>query len=177
MDKCGGTGPGTEAEQLGRWTKRDVVVAMKVLLIEDEPFLADTMRRGLSEHGHAVDLARDGTLGLELALSHRYHAILLDIMLPGMHGDRVLQELRAREVRTPVIVLTAGAGEYARAQALDLGADDFLAKPFSFVVLLSRLADLTRASAEHNSTQPAVTQAHPAAPPRRPDLEGGTAQT
>lgn len=123
------------------------MVAMKVLLVEDEPFLADTMRRGLSEHGYEVDLARNGNQGLELALGHQYQAILLDIMLPGMHGDRVLQELRARDIQTPVIMLTAKDGEYDRARALDLGADDFLTKPFSFVVLLDRLGALTRRTA------------------------------
>lgn len=122
---------------------------MKVLLVEDEPFLADTMRRGLSEHGYAVDLARNGMRALELALGEcRYHAILLDIMLPGMRGDRVLQELRARDVRTPVIVLTAKDGEHDRQRVLDLGADDFLGKPFSFVVLLTRLKELTSGTPE-----------------------------
>jgi len=116
---------------------------MRVLLVEDEPVLADTMRRGLTEHGYAVDVARHGDTGLELALGEGYQAILLDIMLPGMQGDRILQELRARHVATPVILLTARE-DYDRARALDVGADDFLAKPFSFVVLLDRLNDLTR---------------------------------
>lgn len=135
---------------------------MKVLLIEDEPFLADTMRRGLSEHGYAVDLARNGIRGLELAVGHQYHAILLDIMLPGMRGDRVLERLRAQEVRTPVIILTAMDGEYDLAAALDLGADDLLAKPFSFVVLLSRLKDLTCARADPDSAPSTVATAPPA---------------
>jgi two-component system OmpR family response regulator len=116
---------------------------MQVLVVEDEPFLADTIRRGLRDHGYSVDVARTGDRGLELALGHLYRGILLDIMLPGMRGDEVLQELRAREIWTPVILLTAKDGEYDRARALELGADDFLAKPFSFVTLLDRLASLT----------------------------------
>lgn len=144
MEERGGIGPrGRGSSSFRRQPNRDVVTTMKVLLVEDEPFLADTMRRGLSEHGYAVDLARNGTRGLELALGDQYQAILLDIMLPGMHGDLVLKELRARDIHTPVIILTAKDGEYDRGRALDLGADDFLAKPFSFVVLLTRLEDLT----------------------------------
>src|SRR5438067_1820400 len=87
-----------------RRTDRSAVVWMKVLLVEDEPFLADTMRRGLTEHGYVVDVARHGDAGLELALGDGYQAILLDIMLPGMQGDQILQELRSRDVRTPVIL-------------------------------------------------------------------------
>lgn len=136
------------------------MVTMKVLLVEDEPFLAETMRRGLSEHGYSVDLARNGDRGLDLALGHDYQAILLDIMLPGMHGDQILKELRARKVSTPVIMLTAKDGELDRARAFDLGADDFLAKPFSFVLLLTRLKDLTHsASATPASSHPTVTPA------------------
>jgi two-component system OmpR family response regulator len=123
--------------------RRIELVAMQVLLVEDEPFLADTIKRGLSDHGYSVDVARTGDQGLELALGHAYRGILLDVMLPGMHGDEVLRELRAREIRTPVILLTAKDGGYDRARALDEGADDFLAKPFSFVALLDRLGVLT----------------------------------
>lgn len=120
--------------------------AMPVLLVEDEPSLAETMRRGLSEHGYAVDVARTGERGLELATNRAYGGILLDVMLPGIHGDEVLRELRARQVRTPVIILTAGDGEHDQAWAIGLGADGFLGKPFSFVVLLERLAALVRGS-------------------------------
>jgi two-component system OmpR family response regulator len=131
-------------------------MAMKVLLVEDEPFLADLMRRGLSDQGYAVDLARTGTHGLERALGHPYSAIVLDIMLPGVGGDQVLHQLRAQNVRTPVILLTAKA-EYDRAVALELGADDFLAKPFSFVVLFSRLEKLTRQGSAESVGTRAVT--------------------
>ena len=117
---------------------------MKVLLVEDEPFLADTMRRGLAEHGYCVDLARNGDDGLASALEHDYDAILLDIMLPKRHGYQVLRDLRALKVWTPVIMLTAKDGEYDQADAFDLGADDYITKPFSFVVLLARLRALTR---------------------------------
>lgn len=117
---------------------------MKVLLVDDEPFLADTMRRGLEQYGYAVDVARNGNEGLDAALLHDYDAILLDIVLPGMHGYRVLQELRAAKVWTPVVMLTAKDGEFDQADAFDLGADDYITKPFSFVVLLARLRSLTR---------------------------------
>jgi two-component system OmpR family response regulator len=120
------------------------VAVMKVLFVDDEPLLADTIRRGLVQHGYAVDVARNGSEGLDAALLHDYDAILLDIMMPGMHGYRVLQELRAAKVWTPVVMLTAKDGEFDQADAFDLGADDYITKPFSFVVLLARLRSLTR---------------------------------
>ncbi|MEU5128372.1 response regulator transcription factor [Streptomyces mobaraensis] len=117
---------------------------MRLLVIEDEERLADSLRRGLSAAGYAVDVAHDGLIGLHLAREHPYRAIVLDIMLPGLNGYRVCARLRAAGVTTPVLMLTAKNGEYDEAEALDTGADDFLAKPFSYVVLEARLRALLR---------------------------------
>ncbi len=102
------------------------------------------MRRGLEAEGFAVDVADNGTDGLWMATENAYDAIVLDVMLPGLNGYRVCAELRAREVWTPILMLTAKDGEYDEAEALDTGADDFLSKPFSYVVLVARLRALLR---------------------------------
>ncbi|MFG1781494.1 response regulator transcription factor [Rhodococcus oryzae] len=120
---------------------------MRILLVEDEARLAETVRRGLAAEGFVVDVARDGFAGLEQAASGEFDVVVLDIMLPGMHGYQVLRELRAREVWTPVLMLSAKDGEYDQADAFDLGADDYLTKPFSFVVLVARLRALLRRGA------------------------------
>lgn len=117
---------------------------MRVLVVEDEKRLAETLRWGLEAEGYAVDVANDGPDGLELAVSNQYQAIILDIMLPRMNGYRVCAELRAEGITTPILMLTAKNGEYDEAEALDTGADDFLSKPFSYVVLTARLRALIR---------------------------------
>jgi two-component system OmpR family response regulator len=117
---------------------------VRVLLVEDERPLAEMVRRGLAREGHAVDMAHDGPSGLDAALSGVHDVVILDIMLPGLSGYRILQRLRAAGVWTPVLMLTAKDGEYDEADAFDLGADDYLTKPFSFVVLLARLRALQR---------------------------------
>ena len=117
---------------------------VRVLMIEDEVTLADAVRRGLEAEGFTVDVAHDGRLGLEIGLERRHDAILLDILLPGMNGFKVCETLRANEVWTPILMLTAKDGEYDEAESLDTGADDFLSKPFSFVVLVARLKALAR---------------------------------
>jgi two-component system OmpR family response regulator len=117
---------------------------VRVLLVEDERPLAEMVRRGLAREGHAVDMAHDGPAGLEAALAGAHDVVILDIMLPGLSGYRILQRLRAAGVWTPVLMLTAKDGEYDEADAFDLGADDYLTKPFSFVVLLARLRALQR---------------------------------
>jgi two-component system, OmpR family, response regulator len=117
---------------------------MRVLVVEDEERLAEILRLGLVEHGYAVDLAASGQAGLDMARANSYDAIILDIMLPGLNGYRVCATLRDEGIWTPVLMLTAKAGEYDHAEALDTGADDFLAKPFSFVVLLAHLRPLLR---------------------------------
>jgi DNA-binding response OmpR family regulator len=117
---------------------------MKVLVVDDEVRLAQSVARGLRVEGFAVDLAHDGIAGRDLAMSGIYDVIVLDIMLPRLQGYRVLQALREARVATPVLMLTAKDGEYDEADAFDLGADDYLTKPFSFVVLIARLRSLGR---------------------------------
>lgn len=131
---------------------------MRVLLIEDEQQLARILRRGLADDGHRVDVMHTGPEGLRAASSRTYDVILLDIMLPGLSGYRVVQALRSAGVWTPVLMLTAKDGEYDEADAFDLGADDFVTKPFSFVVLLARMRALTRRGAP---ARPAVLTVGP----------------
>ena len=117
---------------------------MRVLVVEDEEPLAEAIGRGLVAEGFAVDVAHDGSEGLWRAREHDYAAIVLDLLLPGMNGFGVCRTLRAEGVWTPILVLTAKSGEYDEAEALDTGADDFLSKPFSFLVLVARLRALVR---------------------------------
>ncbi len=128
---------------------------MRILIVEDEAKLAAYLRRGLEREGYAIDVAGDGELGLWMATNQPYDAVVLDIMLPKMNGYVVCAELRSRDVWTPILMLTAKSGEFDEAEALDTGADDFLAKPFSFVVLLARLRALTRRSA---AERPAIVE-------------------
>ena len=120
---------------------------MKVLVVEDEVRLAQALRRGLQAEGFTVDLAHDGEDGLHLALEGDYAVIVLDIMLPRLSGYRVCQQLRAAENWVPVLMLSAKDGEYDEADGLDIGADDYLTKPFSYVVLVARLRALLRRGA------------------------------
>ena len=113
-------------------------------MIEDDRHLAASVRRGLRADGFAVDIAGDGTEGLWMAKEGAYDAIVCDIMLPGMSGYKVCAELRSAGDWTPLLMLTAKNGELDEAEALDTGADDFLTKPFSYVVLLARLRALLR---------------------------------
>ncbi|WP_433086407.1 response regulator transcription factor [Dactylosporangium sp. CA-052675] len=123
---------------------------MRVLVVEDEVNLAETIRDGLGGEGFTVDLVHTGVDGLWAATETphgAYDAIMLDIMLPGLSGYEVCRQLRQRQVWTPVLMLTAKDGEYDQADAFDLGADDYLTKPFSFVVLVARLRALIRRGA------------------------------
>ncbi|AWZ05489.1 MULTISPECIES: response regulator transcription factor [unclassified Streptomyces] len=130
---------------------------MRILVVEDEVGLAETLRRGLSADGHWTDLAHDGHRGLELALSGGpYDVVLLDLMLPGPSGFEICRRMRAHGDPTPVLMLTAKDGEYDEAEGLDSGADDYLTKPFSFVVLAARLRALARRAA---APRPSVLQA------------------
>jgi len=126
----------------GRLSGRLLVV--RVLVVEDERRLAAAVKRGLEAEGFVVDLAHDGVTGLHMAREGSYDSVVLDIMLPGMSGYKVCQELRAAQIWVPVLVLSAKDGEYDQADALDLGADDYLTKPFSYVVLAARLRALLR---------------------------------
>ncbi|MBF6296736.1 response regulator transcription factor [Nocardia amamiensis] len=117
---------------------------MRLLIVEDEKRLALTLAKGLSAEGFAVDVVHDGAEGLHLATTTEYDLIILDIMLPGMNGYRVCAALRAAGNETPVLMLTAKDGEYDEAEGLDTGADDYLSKPFSYLVLLARIRALLR---------------------------------
>jgi two-component system, OmpR family, response regulator len=120
---------------------------LKVLVIDDEPRLASTLTMGLRAEGFRAETAATGDEGLWRASEHHFDVIVLDIMLPGMSGYEVLRQLRAKEIWTPVLMLTAKDGEYDQADAFDLGADDYLTKPFSFIVLVARLRALIRRGA------------------------------
>ena len=121
--------------------------AVRVLVVDDEVELAAAVAHGLREEGFDVDVTNDGKDGYERARSATYDAIVLDILLPGMNGFQVCRSLREAGVWTPILMLTAKEGEYDEAEALDTGADDFLSKPFSFVVLSARLRALVRRGA------------------------------
>ena len=125
-------------------TSRDRLCAVRLLVVEDELRLGAALRRGLTAEGFLVDVATDGPTGLERARHGEYDAVVLDVMLPGMSGYNVVRTLRAEANWVPVMMLSAKDGEYDQADGLDYGADDYLTKPFSFVVLLARLRALVR---------------------------------
>ncbi|RZS91754.1 two-component system OmpR family response regulator [Motilibacter rhizosphaerae] len=120
---------------------------MRVLVVEDEARMALALQRGLRAEGFAVDVAGDGLDGLHAAREGGYDAVVLDVMLPRLSGYRVCQALRAEGNWVPVLMLSAKDGEYDQADGLDIGADDYLTKPFSFVVLVARLRALLRRGA------------------------------
>ena len=126
---------------------------MRVLVVEDEARLAEALRTGLEAEGFAVDVVHDGAEGRWCAEERAYDAIVLDVLLPGANGYRVCSHLRERGNTTPIMMLTAKDGEYDEADGLDIGADDYVTKPFSFVVLLARLRALVRRG---GATRPAV---------------------
>lgn len=117
---------------------------MRLLVVEDEPRLGAALRRGLTAEGFLVDVVADGPAGLEAARHGGYDAVVLDVMLPGLSGYNVVRTLRNEANWVPVLMLSAKDGEYDQADGLDYGADDYLTKPFSFVVLLARLRALVR---------------------------------
>jgi two-component system OmpR family response regulator len=123
------------------------IPTVRVLVVEDEVHLAEAIRGGLEAEGFDVELSHDGLDGLWRARERPYGAIVLDILLPGMNGYKVCETLRHEGVWTPILMLTAKSGRYDEAEALDTGADDFLSKPFSFVVLVARLRALVRRGA------------------------------
>jgi two-component system OmpR family response regulator len=128
---------------------------VRVLVVEDEVNLAASLERGLQADGFAVDVVHDGVDGLWRAQEVAYDVIVLDLMLPGMNGFQVCRELRAAEVWTPILILTAKDGELDETEALDTGADDYLTKPFSHLVLVARLRALLRRGAP---ARPAVIE-------------------
>jgi two-component system, OmpR family, response regulator len=117
---------------------------MRVLVVEDDIRVAAAVRHGLEAEGYAVDVAADGEEGRWYAEENEYDAIVLDVMLPRLAGDELCIELRKAGNWTPILMLTARSAAEEEARALDAGADDFLAKPFSYVVLLARLRALLR---------------------------------
>ena len=117
---------------------------MKILIIEDEIKLSNILLQGLKEQGMAVDVRRDGAAGLSAVRECAYDAVILDVMLPKLDGFQVLQEMRGLGDKTPVLMLTARSGVDDRVRGLDLGADDYLPKPFAFKELLARLRAITR---------------------------------
>jgi two-component system OmpR family response regulator len=127
--------------------RRVRILSVRVLVVEDEVNLAQAVADGLSAEGFDVELSHDGLDGLWRARERTYGAIVLDILLPGMNGYKVCQTLRREGIWTPILMLTAKRGPYDEAEALDTGADDFLSKPFAFVVLVARLRALVRRGA------------------------------
>ncbi|MFE4549692.1 response regulator transcription factor [Streptomyces sp. NPDC056785] len=117
---------------------------MRLLIVEDEKRLALSLAKGLTAEGYAVDVVHDGAEGLHRAGEGAYDLVVLDIMLPGMNGYRVCAALRAAGHDVPILMLTAKDGEYDEAEGLDTGADDYLTKPFSYVVLVARVKALLR---------------------------------
>ncbi len=126
---------------------------MRLLLVDDEERLTAALRKGLGADGFAVDVASDGAEGLALASTEAYDAVVLDVMLPRLSGYEVVRRLRAADNWVPVLMLSAKDGEHDQADALDDGADDYLTKPFSYVVLLARIRALLRRG---SAARPAV---------------------
>jgi DNA-binding response OmpR family regulator len=117
---------------------------MRILVVEDDRRMADLLRQGLVEDGHTVSVAVDGREGLAFAGSGTFDLLILDVMLPGKSGFEIAREVRARKDRTPILMLTARDAAQDIVQGLDIGADDYLTKPFSFEVLLARVRALGR---------------------------------
>lgn len=129
---------------------------MRILVVEDEKRFAAALRTGLEAEGFAVDVAHDGQEGLWFAQENTYDAILLDLMLPLLNGYQVCAALRAEKNWTPILMLTAKDGDHDQVEALDTGADDYITKPVSFVVLLARLRSLLRRGVPERPTQVSV---------------------
>ncbi|MFI6645781.1 response regulator [Streptomyces sp. NPDC050504] len=117
---------------------------MHILVVDDDLRLAELLRRGLVAEGFVVEVAHDGHEGMHLALENRHDAIVLDVMLPGLNGYRLCARLRQAGVWTPILMLSAKSGELDEAEGLDLGADDYVTKPFSYITLVARLRALIR---------------------------------
>lgn len=124
---------------------------MRILIVEDEVHVADFLDRGLRAEGHFCVVAEDGEKGLELALEGEFDLILLDLLLPGIHGHEVCQRLRMKNVKTPLLILTAMDSTDDIVAGLRLGADDYMTKPFSFEELIARIESVKRRS----SSEPA----------------------
>ena len=121
-----------------------MVTRPRILVVDDEVRLAEALRQGLERHGYDVSVAHEGNAALTKARAGGFDLILLDVMIPELSGYRVLESMRREGIDTPVMMLTAKDGEYDEADAFDLGADDYVTKPFSTVVLLARIASILR---------------------------------
>lgn len=121
-------------------------------MVEDEHKIANSIKKGLEHEGYAVDVAYDGNSGYDLAATEDYDVIVLDLLLPGMDGLELCRKLRAENIHTPIIILTAKGQVREKVEGLDAGADDYLVKPFSFVELLARIRALTRRPKESLGT-------------------------
>lgn len=126
---------------------------MKILVVEDEPRIAQALKKGLTQERFTVDIAATGDEGYDLAASEPYDLIILDLMLPGMDGLTICQKLRQNEITTPILMLTAKGQLDDKVAGLDSGADDYLTKPFAFEELLARVRALSR-------RPPTLTEAH-----------------
>jgi two-component system copper resistance phosphate regulon response regulator CusR len=145
---------------------------MRILVVEDEPEAAAVLARGLREHAYAVDVAADGPTALEQAGISDYDLILLDILLPGLNGLEVCRRLRADGVASPILVLTARGEPDQRVEGLDVGADDYLAKPYHFPELLARIRALLRRGPALGSSVLTVDDLHIDTRGRRVDRGG-----
>jgi len=126
----------------------NILTTMRIIIVEDEKDLASIIKKGLEENGYSVDMAHDGEEGLYMAENYPADVIVLDIMLPLMDGLTILKKLRAQEIKTPVLMLTAKDTVPDKIKGLDTGADDYLTKPFDFTELLARIRALMRRSGE-----------------------------
>lgn len=124
---------------------------MRILLVEDEVSIAKVIKRGMEQSQYTVDVALDGVTGLDMAHSHSYSVIILDLMLPGMGGLQICSQLRAERNRTPILMLTARGSVPDRVAGLETGADDYLIKPFDFTELLARVNALNRRDKIHKT--------------------------
>jgi len=126
---------------------------MRILVVEDEKKVANFIKHGLEEERYIVEIAGDGITGLDIAMNNHFDAMLLDVMLPGKDGFTLLREIRDAGISTPVIMLTARGNVEDRVSGLDLGADDYLPKPFSFEELAARLRSILRRSSPEKTTK------------------------
>jgi DNA-binding response OmpR family regulator len=124
---------------------------MRILIVEDDVMIADLLRRGLSEQHYVIDVASDGDDGLDLALSNDYDLVILDVMLPRMNGRELCREVRREGVMTPILMLTGLGSSHDVITSLDMGADDYLTKPFDLGVLQARVRSLMRRRSDHRT--------------------------
>ena len=140
---------------------------MRVLVVEDEHKIANSIKKGLEQESFAVDVAFEGNIGFDMASGEDYDLIILDILLPGMNGLEICKRLRAENIHTPVLMLTAKGQVSDKVEGLNSGADDYLVKPFSFEELLARIKALTRRPKSSIGSNPYFSYVDRVFPPRR----------